>query len=61
MSLEIRDNSREVVDMINELEWIRKQIYDLKDRWAGRSSMPILAAGRSSTQSSSTSNRISSR
>jgi hypothetical protein len=35
MSLEIRDNLTEVVEMINEVEWIRKQIYDLKDRLAG--------------------------
>jgi photosystem II stability/assembly factor-like uncharacterized protein len=28
--LEIRDNIESVVDMINELEWIRKQLYDLK-------------------------------
>jgi hypothetical protein len=32
MTLEIRDNLSEVVDMINELEWIRKQIYDLNER-----------------------------
>ncbi len=32
MSLEIRDNLSEVVEMINELEWIRKQLYDLNER-----------------------------
>jgi photosystem II stability/assembly factor-like uncharacterized protein len=36
MSLEIRDNISEVVDMINEVEWIRKQLYDLKGRLAGQ-------------------------
>jgi hypothetical protein len=36
MSLEIRDNLSEVVDMINELEWARKQIYDLSDRLTGQ-------------------------
>jgi len=36
MSLEIRDNLSEVVDMINEVEWIRKQIDDLNDRLAGQ-------------------------
>jgi hypothetical protein len=34
MSLEVRDNLSEVVEMINELEWIRKQLYDLNDRLA---------------------------
>jgi hypothetical protein len=28
--LEMRDSSSEVADMINQIEWIRKQIYDLK-------------------------------
>ncbi len=36
MSLEIRDNLSEVVDMINELEWIRKQICDLNERLEGK-------------------------
>ena len=36
MSLEIRDNLSEVVDMINEVEWVRKQIYDLNDRLSGK-------------------------
>jgi hypothetical protein len=31
MLLEIRDNINHLVDMINQIEWIRKQIYDLKD------------------------------
>jgi hypothetical protein len=35
-SLEIRDNLSAVVDMINEVEWIRKQLYDLKDRLSGQ-------------------------
>jgi hypothetical protein len=29
MLLELRDNSSSVADMINQIEWIRKQIYDL--------------------------------
>jgi len=29
MLLELRDNSNSVADMINQIEWIRKQIYDL--------------------------------
>jgi photosystem II stability/assembly factor-like uncharacterized protein len=45
MSLEIRDNLTEVVEMINEVEWIRKQIYDLKDRLAGQQQyQPIIEA-----------------
>jgi photosystem II stability/assembly factor-like uncharacterized protein len=36
MSLEIRDNLSEVVEMINEVEWIRKQIDDLNDRLEGQ-------------------------
>ena len=32
MSLEIRDNLSEVVEMINEVEWIRKQLLDLNAR-----------------------------
>jgi hypothetical protein len=36
MSLEIRDNLDEVVEMINEVEWIRKQIDDLNDRLKGQ-------------------------
>jgi hypothetical protein len=44
MSLEIRDNLSEVVDMINELEWIRKQIYDLKDRLEGQDQFSSVVA-----------------
>ena len=36
MSLEIRDNLTEVVEMINEVEWVRKQIYDLDDLLSGQ-------------------------
>jgi hypothetical protein len=32
MLLEIRDNLETVVDMINQLEWMRRQIYDLEAR-----------------------------
>jgi photosystem II stability/assembly factor-like uncharacterized protein len=47
MSLEIRDNLTEVVEMINEVEWIRKQIYDLRDRLAGQDRyVSVVEAGR---------------
>lgn len=36
MSLEIRDNLNDVVEMINEVEWIRKQIDDLEARLEGQ-------------------------
>ncbi|MFC1662330.1 WD40/YVTN/BNR-like repeat-containing protein, partial [Gemmatimonadota bacterium] len=47
MSLEIRDNLNDVVEMINEVEWIRKQIYDLNDRLEGEEQHEtILEAGK---------------
>jgi len=30
MLFELRDNSNTVADMVNQIEWVRKQIYDLK-------------------------------
>jgi hypothetical protein len=35
LSLEIRDNLNEVVDMINRIEWIRRQLLDLETMFAG--------------------------
>ncbi len=47
MSLEIRDHLSAVVEIINELEWIRKQIYDLSDRLEGKVAFePVVTAGR---------------
>jgi photosystem II stability/assembly factor-like uncharacterized protein len=47
MTLEIRDNLSEVVDMINELEWIRKQIYDMNDRLEDREGLEsVIQAGK---------------
>jgi hypothetical protein len=47
MSLEIRDNLSEVVEMINEVEWIRKQVYDLMDRLEGQEGFgSVVEAGR---------------
>jgi hypothetical protein len=51
MSLEIRDNLDEVVDMINEVEWIRKQILDLGARLADQEEFAAVAeAGRALDQ-----------
>ncbi len=45
--LEIRDNINSVVDMINQLEWIRKQIYDLNALLKGdKDAELIIAAGK---------------
>jgi hypothetical protein len=45
--LEIRDHINQVVDMINEIEWVRKQIYDLEDMLAAKEDAEeILEAGR---------------
>jgi photosystem II stability/assembly factor-like uncharacterized protein len=47
MSLEIRDNLSETVDLINEVEWIRKQIRDLRHRLEGQERYESVAeAGR---------------
>ncbi len=47
MSLEIRDNLSEVVDMINEVEWIRKQVLDLNDRLEGQDQYSaVVTAGK---------------
>jgi len=35
MLLELQENINDVVDMINRIEWIRKQINDLKAVWKG--------------------------
>ncbi len=44
--LEIRDNINSVVDMINQIELIRKQIYDLKELLEGdESAGPVITAG----------------
>jgi len=46
MALEIRDNVNTVVDSINQIEWIRKQIYDLTEILKGdKSADPVLTAG----------------
>jgi photosystem II stability/assembly factor-like uncharacterized protein len=34
--LEIRDNINSVADMINQIEWVKKQIYDLKELLKGK-------------------------
>lgn len=45
--LEIRDNVESVVEMINQLEWLRKQIHDLKAHLIeGKSVETIIAAGK---------------
>ena len=45
MALEIRDNVNTVVDSINQIEWIRKQIYDLTEILKGdKSADPVLTA-----------------
>jgi len=47
MSLEIRDNLTEVVELINEVEWIRKQILDLSARLEGQEQFSsVVAAGK---------------
>jgi len=44
--LEIRDNINSVADMINQIEWIRKQLYDLKPLLKGdESAAPVISAG----------------
>ncbi len=44
--LEIRDDINSVADMINQLEWIRKQIYDLQALLQDdEQAEPVLAAG----------------
>jgi photosystem II stability/assembly factor-like uncharacterized protein len=46
-SLEIRDNLSEVVDMINEMEWIRKQIHDMNERLKGQDQYEtVIAEGK---------------
>jgi len=45
--LEIRDNINSVVDMINQIEWIRKQIYDLATLLKeDKSAEPLITAGK---------------
>jgi len=45
-SLEIRDQINQVVDMIHQIEWLRKQVDDLKALLAGDSSAkPVITAG----------------
>ena len=45
MSLEIRDNINSVVDMINQFEWIRKQIYDITTLLKGdKDNAPVISA-----------------
>jgi photosystem II stability/assembly factor-like uncharacterized protein len=46
MSLEIRENINNVAGMIDQIEWMRKQIFDLKERLKGdKIAAPVLAAG----------------
>ena len=48
MSLEIRDNLSETADLINEVEWIRKQIQDLGHRLEGQEEFgDVVEAGKS--------------
>ena len=45
--LEIRDNIESVVEMINRLEWIRKQMYDLKALLIDeKNAEPIIVSGK---------------
>lgn len=47
MLLEIRDNMNRLVDMINQIELIRKQIYDLKEMLKeNESAAPVITAGK---------------
>jgi len=46
MLLELRDNSNVAVDIVNEIEWIRRQIYDLTSILEEESrAAPIITAG----------------
>jgi hypothetical protein len=52
MSLEISDDLSRVMDMINEVEWIRKQIYDPQARCDAHDRYgTVVAAGKTSVAS----------
>ncbi len=44
LSLEIRDQLNEVVDMIDELEWTRKELLDLVERYGEREGMTAIVS-----------------
>jgi len=44
MLLELRGNINTVSDMISQIEWMRKQIYDLKDILKGSSHASVITA-----------------
>jgi len=44
LSLEIRDQLNEVVDMIDELEWTRKELLDLVERYGEREGMTTIVS-----------------
>ena len=46
MALEIQDNINTVVDVIDQIEWIRRQIYELRPSLKGRSNVAVEEAAQ---------------
>ncbi len=46
MTLEIQDNINTVVDMIDQIEWVRRQIYELRPSLKGRSNVAVEEAAQ---------------
>ncbi len=46
MTLEIQDNINTVVDVIDQIEWIRRQIYELRPSLKGRSNVAVEEAAQ---------------